>query len=215
MRATRFDQGRGEPRRARIRPGQTLENPVTGERFTFIQTAASSGGKLLSFELGLKAGGAVPIAHVHPTQTETFRVIAGEMHFRLRLRTVVAEPGETVVIEPGVAHSFANRGEEEARVLVEVRPALTMERMFADVIEMAESGRLNSRGMPRNVLDLALLARTYDRVAHAPVLGVWGQRLALAPLVGAAKSPLRRRRSAIPAGPLRGRSGIPVATTAR
>jgi hypothetical protein len=42
---------------------------------------------------------------------------------------------------------------------------------------------MNDRGMPRNLLDLALLARTYDREAHAPVLGLGGQRLLLAPLV--------------------------------
>ena len=30
-----------------ITPGQTLENPVTGERFTFTDTASSTGGELL------------------------------------------------------------------------------------------------------------------------------------------------------------------------
>ena len=32
-----------------ITPGQTLENPVTGERFTFTHTAASTGGELRFF----------------------------------------------------------------------------------------------------------------------------------------------------------------------
>ena len=44
-----------------ITPGQTLENPVTGERFTFTHTAASTSGELLAFELGLRPGGAVPL----------------------------------------------------------------------------------------------------------------------------------------------------------
>ena len=38
-----------------ISPGQTLENPVTGERFTFTHTAASTGGERLGFELALRA----------------------------------------------------------------------------------------------------------------------------------------------------------------
>jgi hypothetical protein len=88
-------------------------------------------------------------------------------------------------------HGFANAGDEEARVNVEVRPALAMEDMFADVIAMAEAGRMNRRGMPRNLLDLALLARAYDQEAHAPLLGVRLQRILLAPLVFLA----RRRRS--------------------
>jgi quercetin dioxygenase-like cupin family protein len=166
-----------------ITPGQTLENPVTGERFTFIETAATTGGELLSFELGLRPGGAVPIPHVHPIQTERFAVVEGRMRFRLGLRTVQAGPGDVVEVAPGVMHGFANAGDEQARVLVEVRPALEMEAMFADVIAMAEAGRMSRRGLPRNLLDLALLARTYDDEAHAPFLTVDLQRLLLAPLV--------------------------------
>jgi quercetin dioxygenase-like cupin family protein len=174
-----------------ITPGQTLENPVTGERFTFTDTAATTDGGLLAFDFGLRPGGAVPIPHVHSIQTERFEVIEGQMRFRVGLRTVVAGPGDVVEVEPGVAHSFANDGDEEARLSVEVRPALAMEDMFADVIAMAQAGRMNERGMPRNVLDLALLARTYDLEAHAPLLGIGLQRFLLAPLVW-----LARRRGA-------------------
>ncbi len=170
-----------------IQPGQTIENPVTGERFTFRETAASSGGKLLAFQLGLRPGGAVPIRHVHPVQTERFTVVAGLMSFRVGRRKILAGPGEAVEVEPGVAHGFANAGEVEARVEVEVRPALAMEDMFAEVVAMAEAGRMGPSGMPRNLLDLATLARRYDQEAHAPFLGLATQRLLLAPLVFAAK----------------------------
>jgi quercetin dioxygenase-like cupin family protein len=171
----------------RIRPGQTVENPVTGERFTFTHTAASTGGELLAFDFALRPGGAVPIPHVHPIQTERFEVTSGTVRFRVGLRTIVATARDVVEVRPGVMHAFANHGEEEARMRVEVRPALAMEDMFADVVAMAQAGRMTRRGMPRNLLDLALLARTYDREAHAPVLGLPLQRLLLAPLVGLAK----------------------------
>jgi quercetin dioxygenase-like cupin family protein len=173
-----------------ITPGQTLENPVTGERFTFTDTAATTDGELLAFDFALRPGGAVPIPHVHPIQTERFEVRGGTMRFRVGLRTIVAKSGDVVEVEPGVAHSFANAGEEEATLRVEVRPALAMEEMFAEVIAMAEAGLMNKRGMPRNLLDLALLARTYEKEAHAPLLGVRLQRILLAPLVFLA----RRRR---------------------
>ena len=171
-----------------ILPGQTLENPVTGERFTFIETAASTGGERLAFELALRPGGAVPLAHVHPIQTETFTVTHGRMRFRLGREHVVAEAGDVVEVPPGVVHDFANTGDEEARVRVDVTPALQMEEMFAEVIAMAQAGRMSRRGMPRNLLDLALLARTYDQVAHAPFLTVGVQRLLLAPLVFLARA---------------------------
>jgi quercetin dioxygenase-like cupin family protein len=166
-----------------VRPGQTLENPVTGERFTFLHTAASTGGELLAFELGLRPGGAVPLPHVHPIQTERFEVLEGQMRFRLGWRHVVAGPGEVVEVAPGVVHGFANAGEDEVRVLVEVRPALRMERMFGEVVELAEAGRMTRRGLPRSPLVLARLARRYDQEAHAPLVTVRLQRLLLAPLL--------------------------------
>src|ERR687895_716614 len=140
-----------------ITPGQTLENPVTGERFTFTDTAATTGGELLAFDLALRPGGAVPIPHVHPIQTERFEVVEGRMRFRLGLR-----------------------------------PAIAMEDMFAEVIAMAQSGRMNRRGMPRKLTDLALLARCYDQEAHAPFLSVGVQRVLLAPLVALGRRRARR-----------------------
>jgi quercetin dioxygenase-like cupin family protein len=172
-----------------IAPGQTLENPVTGERFTFTHTAASTGGELLAFDFALRPGGAVPIPHVHPIQTERFEVLAGRMRFRVGLRTRVAGPGDVVEVDPGVMHSFANAGDQEARLRVEVRPALRMEEMLAEVVAMARAGRMTRRGLPRNPLELAALARRYDREAHAPLLGVGVQRVLLAPLVLSARHP--------------------------
>ena len=169
--------------RPAVEPGQTLENPVTGERFTFLHTAASTGGELLAFELGLKPGGAVPIPHVHPIQTERFEVVAGRMRFRVGFRHVIAEAGDVVEVAPGVMHGFANAGDDDARVLVEVRPALAMEEMFAEVVALAKAGRMTRRGLPRNLFDLAALARRYDQEAHAPFIGVGLQRLLLAPLL--------------------------------
>ena len=166
-----------------IVPGQSIENPVTGERFTFIHTAASTDGELLAFDFALRPGGRVPVPHVHPIQTERFEVVSGSVRFRLGLRTFVAEAGDIVEAPPGVAHGFANAGEGEATMRVEVRPALAMEEMFAEVVALAEAGKLTRRGLPRNLLTLASIARRYDQEAHAPLLTVGVQRFLLAPLV--------------------------------
>ena len=78
--------------------GQTIENPISGEKITFTQTAADTDGELLEFELELSADGHVPGAHVHPEQEERFHVLEGTMKFRLGLRTIVAGAGESVVV---------------------------------------------------------------------------------------------------------------------
>lgn len=184
-----------------IRPGDTIENPVTGERFTFTHTAASTGGELLAFDFALRPGGKVPVPHVHPIQHERFEVVSGRVRFRIGLRTFVAEPGDVVEAVPGVAHGFANAGDGEARMRVEVRPALAMERMLEEVVGLAEAGKLTRRGLPRNPLTLAALARRYDREAHAPLLTVGLQRVLLAPLVGLSR--MRSRQA-----PLAAASGV-------
>ncbi len=176
-----------------IAPGETLENPVTGERFTFTHTAASTGGELLAFDFALRPGGKVPVAHVHPIQTERFEVLEGRVRFRLGLRTFVAGPGDVVEAPPGVAHGFGNAGEGEARMHVEVRPALAMEYMFAEVVALAEAGKLTRGGLPRNLITLAQLARRYDQEAHAPLIGVGLQRFLLAPLVWLARQRFEHR----------------------
>jgi quercetin dioxygenase-like cupin family protein len=175
--------------RAPIQPGDVLANPVTGERFTFIETAASSDGALLAFELELGAGGGVPVPHVHPVQTERFEVIEGAVHFRLGRRSFLARSGEVVVVIPGVVHGFSNPGTGSARMRVDVSPALEMEEMLREVVALAEAGRLTRRGLPRNPLDLARLARAYDGVAHAPFVSIRVQRLLLAPLTFADRHP--------------------------
>ena len=77
----------------------------------------------------------MPIPHVHPIQTERFEVVDGPHALpRGPAHGSWPGPGDVVEVAPGVAHSFANAGDDEARVRVEVRPALAMEEMFAEVV---------------------------------------------------------------------------------
>ena len=49
-----------------IRPGERLENPVTGEVLIFHETAASTGGDHVRVETIVQPDGFVAAAHVHP-----------------------------------------------------------------------------------------------------------------------------------------------------
>jgi hypothetical protein len=55
-----------------VRPGDQIENPVTGERIVFRETARETEGALLAFDYVLRPGGSVPFPHVHPRQMERF-----------------------------------------------------------------------------------------------------------------------------------------------
>src|SRR5687767_13357447 len=116
--------------------GQIIDNPVSGERITFLQTTADTDGELLEFEMQLAPDGKVPGAHKHPEQEERFHVMEGTMRFRLGMRTITAGPGDTVVVPKGRVHRFDNSGDTTARVRVEVVPALDMEDLLVTTAEL-------------------------------------------------------------------------------
>jgi mannose-6-phosphate isomerase-like protein (cupin superfamily) len=147
--------------------GQVLDNPISGERITFVKTAAESDGDLLVIDLELSPDGHVPGAHVHPLQEERFEVVSGVMKFRRGFRTVTARGGDIVVVPPGTIHRFANASLEPARVRVEIRPALRMEELFETAVALAKEGHTDRRGMP-HPLDLALFMSEFTAEVRAP-----------------------------------------------
>jgi quercetin dioxygenase-like cupin family protein len=180
--------------------GQTLENPASGERITFRQTAAQTNGELLAIDLELPAGRKVPgPLHVHPLQEERFEVVSGTMRFTMGREKIVAGPGEVVTVPAGVKHDFANAGDEDALVRVEIRPALRMEQMFETAIALAEQGRTWMGGIPKP-LDLALFATEFQDEVQGSFPPFWLQRVVLAPLAWLAKL---RRPIQIPTGAAR------------
>lgn len=149
--------------------GQVLTNPVTGERFVFHATSDDTAGKLLEFDLVVEPHGRVPGGHVHPGQQESFEVLDGTVKFRKGLRTVVAKPGDLVVVEPGTYHRFANAADTAAVVRVRVEPAMRMEELFETVAALAIEGRTMRSGLPKP-LDLALFMREFRDEVAAPVM---------------------------------------------
>ena len=173
--------------------GQTLENPASGERITFRQTSADTGGELLTIDLELPANRRVPGGqHIHPKQEERFEVVEGTMRFKMGRKRVIAGPGDVVVVPAGQKHDFANVGDGDALVRVEVRPALQMEQLFESAVGLAEQGRTMLGGIPRP-LDLALFTQEFEDEVQGAFPPRWLQRIVLAPLAWVAR---RRGRAA-------------------
>jgi quercetin dioxygenase-like cupin family protein len=160
-----------------IRTGDSIANPVTGETVTFQQTSADSDGEVVIAEVTLQPGGAVAGPHVHPNQTETFQILDGAVGFRVGRGRLVATTGESVVVEPGTAHTFWNAGEGQARFLCEIRPALGFERLLETMFALARDGKTNGRGVP-HPLRLAAIADHHRNDVLLPVVPVPLQRVA-------------------------------------
>ncbi|HEY5333993.1 MAG TPA: cupin domain-containing protein [Solirubrobacterales bacterium] len=179
------------------RAGQTIENPISGERITWRETAVSSGGELLSFDLELRPGAAVAAEHRHLRQEERFAVTSGTVGLSVSGDESALGPGDEAIVPPGTAHHWWNGGDEVAVVGVELRPALETEVFFETLFGLARDGRTNAKGIP-GLLQIAVayadLGESCPRLTRPPVSV---QRLALTPL-----APIGRmlgRRAAYPA----------------
>ena len=162
-----------------IRAGDSIENPVTGERIVFHKTSAETNGEAVVIECFVKPNGFVAKAHVHPSQDERFEVLKGSLMFKLDGEELPAGPGDRILVPAGSKHQFWNVGDEEAHFVCEVRPALKFEQLIETMFSLAADGKTNKKGMP-NPLRLAVIAReTFDTV-QLPFPPVWMQRLGLA-----------------------------------
>ena len=159
--------------------GDQIENPVTGERMIFHETAAETGGERVVVETIVRPGGFVAAAHVHPHQTEHFEVLAGTLGIRRGRDKVELRAGEDVVVEPGTPHKFWNTGDEEVRFRCTVTPALEFERLIATMYTLAADGKTNKKGMP-NPLRLAVIAKNHFDDVRLPTIPHALQKLGLA-----------------------------------
>jgi quercetin dioxygenase-like cupin family protein len=162
-----------------IRPGDRLENPVTGEVLVFHRTAAETNGEAVLVETIVRPNGFVAAAHVHPYQTERFEVLAGVLGLRIDEKELLAEPGDVAVVAPRTPHRFWNAGAREARFLCEVRPALQFESLIETMFTLAAEGKTNRKGMP-SPLRLAVIAKAHFDTVRLPFPPAALQRAALA-----------------------------------
>ena len=162
-----------------IRSGDTIYNPITGERITFHQTSADTNGEAVVIECTVQPDGFVAAAHVHPYQTESFNVIDGTLNLKVGKEELELGRGEIAVVAAGTPHKFWNAGDEQVRFVCEVRPALEFESLLETMYTLAADGRTNKKGMP-NPLRLAVIARAHFDTVRLPHPPAWLQKAGLA-----------------------------------
>jgi len=121
-----------------IRTGDTIHNPVTGERITFHATSADTNGESVVIECTVQPDGFVAATHLHPSQSERFAVIDGRLGIKVGKENRTLGQGEIAVVEPGTPHRFWNAGEDEVRFVCEVRPALQFESLLETMFALVD-----------------------------------------------------------------------------
>jgi quercetin dioxygenase-like cupin family protein len=162
-----------------IRTGDTIYNPITGERVAFLATSADTNGEAVVIETVVQPHGSVAAAHVHPSQSERFAVKSGKLGIKAGREKRTLGPGEFVIVEPGTPHRFWNAGDEPVTFVCEIRPALQFESLLETMFALAAAGKTNRRGMP-NLLRLAVIAEAHFDTVRLPFPPAWLQKAGLA-----------------------------------
>ncbi|GAB3771434.1 mannose-6-phosphate isomerase-like protein (cupin superfamily) [Nocardioides ginsengisegetis] len=167
-----------------VRAGDAIENPVSGERITFVRTSEQTGGALAEMDLELSPAAFLAAEHIHRSQEEKFEVVEGRILLRCAGVETVSGPGESVVVPPGSPHSWAPYGGAGARVRLTFTPGAGIEQFFDDFFRLAREGRMNAKGMPP-LTTSARLGLAHDLYLAGPPVPL--QRAAFRVLVGVSR----------------------------
>lgn len=137
---------------------RTIQNPVTGQRVIFIETARESGGARTVLDVETTPGGGV-LLHRHADHEERIEVLEGEIELTMDGITRRIHAGEDVVIEAGAVHAWCN---PTADRMLRFRGTMTpghpgFETVLRVSFGLARDGGLRPSGIPRRLADLALL----------------------------------------------------------
>jgi hypothetical protein len=100
----------------------------------------------LSAELIVSPHGENPL-HVHPHQEERFKALSGTLGIQIGNEHAKLGEGEEATVSPGTPHRWWNDADQEdARVLVEYRPALNTETYFETLYGSTRDGKIDENG---------------------------------------------------------------------
>ncbi len=168
--------------------GDTVHNPVTGERGIVLESPWENPERRLVVELLLDPGAAVAGEHFHPAVHETFEVLEGALGYKLGGEEGEAGPGDRLEIPAGTWHDWWHSGDGETICRVTVTPGDRFEQMIRTLWGLAADGHTNEKGMP-GLLQLIAVGDEFSDVIvfRRPPRAI--QRLTAAALL-----PIARRR---------------------
>lgn len=138
---------------------RVIENPVTGERLTFLATAEETSGQLLKVKNELPAGSPGVPMHYHLAFTERFEVLDGRLNICIgsKKNHIMLTAGQSAFAPLYTPHRFWNGSDEPVVFVGEIRPARKMEKSLRVAYGLARDGRTNKKEVPTNPFELALL----------------------------------------------------------
>jgi quercetin dioxygenase-like cupin family protein len=166
-----------------------IENPLVGhefryfrDRFRILESSRSTEGASLRVDYFAAPRANVP-EHVHHYHEERIEVISGTLCLRIDGHQLTLGPGESAFGPPGIPHAWWNPSDnEELHFLAEIRPGLDVEIMLETVFGLARDGKTIGEAIPRNPLQLAVLAREFGSWGYFTAIPRPVRRTLFAPL---------------------------------
>ena len=144
---------------------EKIKNLATGDSIEFLQTDEETDGRMSKFIMTLAphSSWAKSPRHFHPFQTETFKVISGELNLTVGDQHLILTPdSDKVVVEKFVLHSFWNSRGEEVRFLAEIYPPRNIEKGIRLTYSLSQEGKINKKNIPSNPFYTLILMDYFD-----------------------------------------------------
>ena len=108
-----------------MKTGTTIKNNQTGETITKFVSEEDNGGSRQLYEVRVPPRRVSPPLHYHITFAETFTVKEGTLDFYLgrERRHMLFGPQQSVTVDIGQLHTFANERDTITVIAVESKPA--------------------------------------------------------------------------------------------
>ena len=144
---------------------EKITNFATGDEIEFLQTDEGTAGRISEFVMTLapKSAWAKSPRHFHPYQTETFKVLSGELNLTVGdEHFVLTSEDEKVVVDKFTLHSFWNATNEPAVFKAEIYPPVNIEKGLRLTYKLSEEGKINKRNIPHNPFYTLILMDWFD-----------------------------------------------------
>ena len=140
----------------------TFSNPILKDRIKILKETENQ----LIFRTYLEPTGGQSKLHFHTKIIEKFQVIQGELTVLLDKDENVFRTNESQLIAPLTSHRFYNKSNEEVVFDVEITHPGRMKHALQIMYGLAEDGKTNKAGLPKNLFHLAIGLNMMD--AYSP-----------------------------------------------
>jgi hypothetical protein len=158
-----------------ILAGFETTDPISGTRAVVIESPQDTQNLGWVLELHCPIGaGPVIQEHIHFTWTETFEIVQGSAKYKLDGKEYTIGAGEQVVMPPNQAHTHPWNNGDQVMIYRQISrfPQPSPDALndvlgsIATINGFAREGKLNAQGLPKDLLQLAIILRTLGKYGN-------------------------------------------------